>query len=66
MTASVYDFEAINPRLEQIKQERLQAPIEHAMQSAVENYMAGEEPEQIWPKLYMGWDRFPPVNVTGT
>ena len=60
-TASVYDFEAIKARTEQLATERKNAPTEHAMQTAVEEYLA--VPKPIEHATYLGWDIYAPVNL---
>ena len=60
-TAAVYEYEAIGARVAQLEAKRLNAPIEHAMQTAVENYLGAEasEPEHTMP--YLGFDIYAPV-----
>jgi hypothetical protein len=64
MQSIAEDYAAINARLEEIKRERLQAPAEYEMQTAVNNYLAGDGNEPAETKTYMGWDIYAPVNVT--
>jgi hypothetical protein len=58
------DYAAINARLEEIKRERLQAPAEYEMQTAVNNYLAGEPAKEPANQTYMGWDIYAPYTVT--
>jgi glutamate mutase epsilon subunit len=58
------DYAAINARLEEIKRERLQAPAEYEMQTAVDQYLGGEPAKEAANHTYMGWDIYAPVNVS--
>ena len=57
------DHTAIKARMEELAIERAQAPAEHAMQAAVENYLGGDEPAKEPANLTLDWSIYAPVNL---